>query len=259
MQYWLTVTFRSAWEASEEIDGTVMKLVGDFTPIPALWANTTDVSLFFLSANDIKFSTACNDPWYAATTVAHEIDPTGASGNTTVTYYIRDEPARVLGCTSQYQFCNPDFKPGESGKSAKSCTPLAGMYRAIAVADALWQTDGQRDLFNAFINGIFLDISDLRETVSVAGIASLTARESLQDGLQGPLPDKQWQLEVENWYGATLADMQRATVEYATGPIDPALLQFVERPQTKSERQLCDNVVTLSLSSLKDIFYSRIG
>lgn len=233
-----------------------MKEPGNFTPIPALWANATDVMLFFLSANDVKFFKACDDPWFAATAIAHEFDPTGASGNTTVTYYVRDEPARVLGCASRYQFCNSDSKSG------KSCTPLAGYYCAIAAADALWRTDGHGDLFNTSIFNILPSVADLRGVVSVAGIASLKARDTLQDGLQGPLPNNQWQLEVENWYGATLADLQRMTVEYATGPTEPALLQVLERPQTEGERRLCHSVVSslspLFFPRLKDAFYPRI-
>lgn len=162
--------FCSSWEAFVDVDGTVVNEPGNFTPIPALWANETDVMLFFLSANDVKFLNACDDPWYAATTIAHEYDPTGASGNTTVTYYVRDEPARVLGCASRYQFCNPDSKSG------KSCTPLAGFYPATAAADELWRTDGQRDLFNASVYNILAGVVDLRGIVSVAGIASLKAR-----------------------------------------------------------------------------------
>jgi hypothetical protein len=224
-----------------------VKEAGNFSPIPALWANETDVMLFFLSANDIKFFKPCDDPWYAATTLAREFDPTGLSGNTTVTYYVRDEPARALGCTSAYQFCHPDIssgKSGESGESGKSCTSLAGYYRATAAALALWQTDEHKALFNASVYNILTDVSDLRDIAAVAGIASLKAREILQDGLQGPLPNNQWQREVENWYGATLAQLQRTTVKYATGPTEPALLQILERPQTEGERRLCRSVVS---------------
>jgi hypothetical protein len=241
-----------------------VKGTGNFSPIPALWANETDVMLFFLSANDIKFLKPCDDPWYAATTLAREFDPTGLSGNTTVTYYVRDEPARALGCTSAYQFCHPDIssgksgESGESGKSGKSCTSLAGYYPATAAADALWQTDEQKALFNASVYNILDAIGDLEDIVAVAGIASLKARELLQSGLQGSLPNNQWQREVENWYGATLAELQRQTVNYATGPTEPALLQVLERPQTEGERRLCRSVVSspspFPFPRLKDAF-----
>lgn len=221
-----------------------MEAASTFTPIPALWDNATDVALFFLSANDIIFMEASDDPWYTATIIAKESDSTGFSDNTTFRIYVHDEPARVVGCASRYQFCN---------KSGKSCTALLGYYSAVAAADALWQIDGQRNLFDAFLNNVVNRISDLNSIVSVAGIASLKARDSLSNGVQGSLPNNQWQLEVENWYGAILADHQRLTVEYATGPSESALLQILKRPQTEGERQLCHSVVSIST-----IFFFKI-
>ena len=211
----------------------------DFTPIPALWDNATDVVLFFLSANDVIFAGACDDPWYAATNVAAASDFTSLWGDTTIKFYVHDEPVSILGCASQYQFCRSDSKSG------KSCTPFAGYNNAVVATDALWQIDEQRNLFGPLLDNILPHVSDVRAIVSVAGIASLKARDKLYNGFQGSLPNNQWQLEVENWYGATLADLQRLTVEYASGPIEPALLQILKRPQTKNEHQLCHSVVSI--------------
>lgn len=205
--------------------------------------------------NSITFPEPCHDPWYAATTlmdaaaaIIDVIIPSEALANTTGGYYVRDEPARVLGCTSQYQYCNPISKSGKSGKPGKSCTPLAGWYQATAASFALWSNDGQRNLFNASLQKILGHGSSIDDIVKSANIASLKAREKLQGGLQGPLPDNQWQLEVENWYGGSLAVLQGAPVNYATGPIEPALLQILNRPQTESERRLCDSVVSFFFS-----------
>lgn len=227
-----------------------MKASSAFFPIPALWNNASDVLLFLLSTNDVHFLEACHDPWYAATTrIDKKMSPTSPWGNnTTIPLYVRDEPARVLGCASRYQLCIA--KSGKS-KSEKSCTPLAG-YRGgmLTSVDALWQTDGQRSIFDAWLKNIWFSVSSISSITSVAGIASLKARDSLAFGLQGSLPNNQWQLEVENWYGASLADLQKWTVEYATGPIEPALLQILKRPQTEGEHQLCQNVVSVSTFSL---------
>ena len=89
--------------------------------------------------------------------------------------------------------------------------------------------------------------------ISAVGITSLKAREKLFSGIQGPLPNNQWQIEVENWYSTTLADLQRLTIEYAAGPADPALLQVLERPQTETERQLCHSVVSIFIPFLSKL------
>ena len=178
---------------------------GDFGPIPALWGNNSGVTCIFLSMNGVLFLEPCDDPWYAATTFIDAakigidiIIPSQASANTTGGYYVRDEPARVLGCTEQYQYCNPVFKSNKSGKPGKSCTPLAGWYQAGAASFALWQSDEQRNFFNTSLNKIIGQSSSLDDIVKSANIASLKAREKLASGLQDPLPDDQWQSEVEN-------------------------------------------------------------
>jgi hypothetical protein len=220
------------------MDGTLMEEQSTFDPIPALGGNETDVTLFFLSANDVTHTTPCDDPWYAAHLMRPWHNRGAASPNATIPTYLRDEPTRALGCATRYQFCNPD-----SG-IRDSCTPLTGIYPATMAADKLWRTDEQREFFNTSSNQILKVASGLVEIVSMTGISSLTARQGLANGMQGPLPSNQWQLEVENWFGATMADLQRATLEHVTGPTEPAMLQFLERPQTHQERLVCRSLVS---------------
>lgn len=178
----------------------------------------------------------CDDLWYAAHSVVRTVDSTSETGS--LSYYLHDEPVRVLGCTTRYQFCNPDPKMGSP------CTPLAGIFTLAAAADALWQTEEQRRFFNAASTQIVNNAGGLTEIVTFTGITSLLARHSLANSMQGPLPSNQWQLEVENWFGATMADLQRAAVEYATGSIDQELSRFLKKPQTYEEHLLCRSLVS---------------
>ena len=110
-----------------------------FIPIPALRISATDLFLFFLSTNNIKFIGGCDDPWFAATTFDQEFSEWG--GDTKDRFYDSDEPARVLGCVSRHQYCNADSNSTKSNsgkfKSGQSCTPLAGFESAVAAADAV--------------------------------------------------------------------------------------------------------------------------
>lgn len=215
-----------------DIDGMLLKEQSELFPISALQANASDITLLFLSVNGVAFVTPCDDPWYAAHTL-----PIG--GNTSRASLVGgDKPVSVLGCTEQYQFCNPDPKMG------RSCTPLSGIHAATATADTLWRTDKQRGFFNTSSNSILNGAGGLYEIVAYTGISSLIARHSLSQGLQGSLPSNQWQLEVENWYGATLADLQRVAVEYATGPTDSAVFRFSKRPQTEEEHLVYQSLVS---------------
>lgn len=73
------------------------------------------------------------------------------------------------------------------------------------------------------------------------GTAMLTARNSLYNGFQGPLPHNQSQLEVENWFKATLAAAQGWTVELATGPSDPRIMVWFQAPVNPDGGLQCKN------------------
>lgn len=231
-----------------DVDGTVLT-DSDFAPIPALRVNATDTALIFLSLNDIMFLERCDDPWYAATTIIKTETDTSVNK----TFYHGDEPARVLGCTERYQFCNP------GSETNNSCTPLAGYDTARAAANTVWRTDAQREFFKVLVR----EIIGIFEIVLIADISSLTAREKLSGGLQGLLANNQWQLDVENWFTASLADLQGRIIEYVTGPTDPAMLQFLGRPP-EDARRVCQSVVSslspfpLVLSVLTEAFDPRI-
>lgn len=212
-----------------DVDGTVLT-ESDFAPIPALRANATDITLFFLSFNDILLSVPCKDPWYAATTkLTYEPD---ASMKNHI--YHGDEPARVLGCVELYQFCNP------GSKTNNSCTPLAGYFTAQRAANTLWQNDEQREFFKAVSH----EISGLKELVYFAGISSLTARDTLSEGRQGSLLDYQWKVEVENWFKTNLADLQRVMIDYVIGAGQNGAWQKVKRPETEAARRVCQSIVS---------------
>ena len=219
----------------------MLKEESNFSPISALQANATDVTLFFLSTNGVAFSKPCDDPWYAAHDSFFSGDDEGANdegADDEGFYYNMKEPVRVLGCATRYQFCNPDPKMGHSW------TPLTGIFTATAAADALWRTDKQREFFNTSSSSILSGAGGLVEIVQFTGISSLISRHGLVNGYQVSLPSNQWQLEVENWFGTTMADLQRATIEYVTGPADPAMFRLLNRPKTDEEHLLCRSLVS---------------
>lgn len=178
-----------------------------YLPIPELQHPAADVTLVFLSANDIRFVKPSDDSMYSAHLNA------GSSLSKNISAYFRDDPVRVLGCISQYQYCNPTLERDIT------CTPLDGIMRVQALAQSLWQTEKQKALFNWSASQIQHDAIGLPEVLRSLGVSSLTARHKLLGGVQGPLPSNQWQLEVKHWFTTVLADLQRSVVETATGPM----------------------------------------
>jgi hypothetical protein len=219
-------------------NGSDMKPVKGFIPIADLRRPNADVILVFLSANGIIFTEQCDDSWYSAHLSGAWIQTGDGVQPSNVSLFLGDDPVRVLGCTSQYQFCNSEVEP------ESSCTPLNGIFAAQTLAENIWQAGRQKALAEWSANALLHSAIGLPEIISQLGVSSLTSRYKLADGIQGPLPDNQWQLEVQHWFKMTLADLQRVAVETATGPTDASLNQWLQRPQTPDERQLCRNQVS---------------
>lgn len=112
-----------------------------------------------------------------------------------------------------------------------------------ALAQSLWQSEKQKALISWSASKILYDAIGLPEVLTSLGISSLTSRYKLRNGIQGPLPSNQWQLEVKHWFRTTLADLQRSVVETATGTMGMST-QWMRQPQTPEERLLCRSQVS---------------
>ena len=207
-----------------------------FTPISQLNREDADVTLAFLSANSIPFSSPIDDPWYSAHSNPFQAlvnaSVLGDSSGTaeTGTVYFRDRPISVLACTEQYQLCEPTSNP--------RCTPLTGFVVLEDAIEEIGLNDAQQATSDVLLAGISTSLPDL---VASLGVSALTARSSKTNGVQGFLPPNQWALEVQNWNQAILANMQRGVLEFATGPSNPQVLPLLLPPNGSSQAQLCDN------------------
>jgi hypothetical protein len=211
------------------------------------------MNVIFLSMNNILFFTPVDDAWYSALTQGGGIHMYGS--NETIPIYFRDDPVRTLGCVERYQYCNPNL----SGNS--SCTPLGGIFQVSQSGAQLYQDPIQQEHFNWSTSAIKSMAAGLSEIINRLGTSALLSRNTLRKGIQSSLPNNQWELEVENWYKVTLADVQRSILELSTGPIDPAIRRFLLRPNTTETKKICanqkirsDSFVSVNLLGLTIIF-----
>jgi hypothetical protein len=205
-----------------------------FTPIPELDRPDADVMLFFLSSEGIKFTEPVDDLWFSA----HREGPQLGNvmhNRTRMTYY-QDEPTQVLGCTYQMQYCNPNKKEDER------CTPLAGYVDDRFDITSLYDTETQKTIFRWAIDVFQLGFFSISGIVDAMGVSSLVARQGLAANSQGPLPNNQWQLEVEHWVGASLTSIQGSFVEMAEGPTD-VYERFRMKPKNSTQEMICKNLV----------------
>jgi hypothetical protein len=199
-----------------------------FLPIPELSTPNADGFIVFLSANDIRYQNAVQDPWFKATTPAPAYH-LHQENSTLQQLFFRDDPVTVLGCTEKFQFC----------KFNGQCTSLAGSDPATDQARTFWSNEDEQARFMWSAEVIEGSAMPLNQVVGVLATNSLLAAKLANNGIQTPLLDNQWELEVENWVKISLADLQRAFVEEATGPTDPRIGVLLQRPLNPLEEDAC--------------------
>ena len=199
-------------------------------PIQELKVSDSDVGVYFIQMKDIRYLEPVNDLWFEA--LNKEVFGNAKFGNQTA--YYADLPIRALACVQQYQFCRPSLE------EAKRCTPLDGIFEATRIASStlfsqpedserfLWSVSAIRDMAGGF-----------GELVRTLGGRSLLASDYVAVMGQNGLPDNQWELELEHWFKFTMADLQRAILDQATGPLVPDAMSFYSAPTSPEARALC--------------------
>ncbi|KAF2750359.1 hypothetical protein M011DRAFT_239586 [Sporormia fimetaria CBS 119925] len=201
-----------------------------FEPIPALKRDDADTFLVFLSSNSILFTnpSGVDDPWYSAHVEKGNLNSRKGGSNT----YFADNAVSPLGCTSQYQIC----LKGNNGE--KQCTRLSGL-REGTLLDGL---NKERDEFLMWLYATSFGVWAINTPMRSLGADSLTSRHTLTTGVQGPLPNDQWQKDVQNWAHMFLAGLQTASVDAATGPSSKDMRERLWlTPDTEIGKYFCRN------------------
>jgi hypothetical protein len=183
----------------------------NFIPIPELNTTDADLTLHFLSSST-KFSKPINDPWFLAT------QPWIDRSDDNKTYYVPEWPVNVFACTNRVQQCSVG-----QGK----CTALASSssasheWRHVLKIDPSSRTEAVARRLQWY------PISTLMANL---GSSYLLAQAYNSRGYSTPLPDNQWAIEVQNWFGIMMTQLQRFIIDFVVGPGDPRYHQYVVPP-----------------------------
>jgi hypothetical protein len=171
--------------------------------------------LYFLVPSGVGYLNSTNDPWFSATTEAN----LGTGNIGSLSGYIPDEPATVLGCAASRTICNPKLP------AAEGCVELwsTGEKEFVRVFPDAQDRLALRPLL---IRLTQYSASGIHSLYMSQGVPNLLARETLyslsprrpyQAVQTKPFPSDQWQKEIEYVTQATLAAMQHSLVDYARG------------------------------------------
>ena len=188
-------------------------------PTPELRRTDADVVLIVVAPNSIRFAAPSDDPFFPA-----HVEMTGVE-----TFYGSDNYINIMGCTEQYQFCNP-----LNGR----CTDRMGSDLLSDGDDAIELNPVQEDIrarlgYAALHSGIY-------QLLSARGANALRAQETVSELSQEPLPPDQWTIEASTWFSVGLASLQKQTVEYATGPATTVPGYTHQSPPDEISRAMCD-------------------
>ncbi|KAF2143129.1 uncharacterized protein K452DRAFT_357536 [Aplosporella prunicola CBS 121167] len=202
---------------------------GTIVPVPELQLNT-DVRFVFLSANNIIYAKEVDDPLFSAHKgrLMYTSSDTIKEKNTTM--YYSDRSASVLACSITDQYCNPN-----SGR----CTPLRSAGWLNLTDGLFWANKKHGIIFNwiaLIVSGSSTVLTDVPLSL---GESSLNARTKVTTGQSGPLPDNQWQIEVENWHAASLVALQGQIADTAKGLSNMDIEPWWLSPSNNVERNLC--------------------
>ncbi|GME54039.1 uncharacterized protein K452DRAFT_307625 [Neofusicoccum parvum] len=225
-------------------NGSFSPNASNFKPLPGLGRPDYELMLFFLSTNTVMFSKETDDPWYSAHTdtgtdwsYSYKNDNKDTLEGE-MRFYFADAPASAVGCTEQMQVCNPNSKTPE-----ERCTSIMAKVDLTdtMIPRSFWASQRQRSLFWYFSRFMLGDRTQLTDLIDLLGVFSLTSRNSLRIGIQGPIPDNQWQLDMESMHAATLSILQGNIFDFAAGPSDPSVLSWLRQGSKKEFKYACEN------------------
>jgi hypothetical protein len=178
------------------------------------------------------YSNAVYDPVFKSTT--HRKDSTAE-------FFTADLNTGVIGCTEQYQFCNGRAK----------CSSPSALYSITSdfASQQLGYNLVQMAAFDTFIRMAYtMRIFSIQFMIDEN---VLLAKDSLYGfmGLATGLPERQWQIEVENLHNISMAGLQQAVIAHAA-PRNPQFGQganatrywdWIVRETSPAQLAVCQN------------------
>lgn len=203
-----------------------------WTPDPLLQPSNGDgdVTLYLISAQGIWYTSEIDDDVYSSHSSMYYEG---------IQYFTADEPASIIGCKAQQQFCIPP-----SPQQPRRCGPLTSRadFRA-SINETLASDEKFLALVNTFRVALGSSSVNMAGVVDLMGSYALQAKSSLYERLSGFLPSNQWQLDVENWFSISQASTQLSSVRVATGPSNRNWSRALILPSTEEEHYICTNQV----------------
>lgn len=209
----------------------------DFEPIPELAQTDADLALLFLSFSGTYYDQV-DDPWFSA---HRPITFAQSSLQFLRNRYSRNLAVSTIACKEQHQFCT----------SLGQCTAFLGFDQVQNNAtfnDNL--TSHQNATFDRVLRAVSASrihglLQFLQRTTTPLLASNFTTAGSSGLTVSQPLPNDQWELELNYWHSISMAQLQRTVVQWATGQIapEPQYVEYLLRPEEEGDIWFCNNLI----------------
>ncbi|KAI9668603.1 MAG: hypothetical protein M1831_001042 [Alyxoria varia] len=213
-----------------------------WTPIAALNRTDADVQLVLIGFNSMQYLQRCEDPVFKATTFI----PTGEMEGEPIGFWSPNFFMSAIACAESHDFCNPNND---------KCTGFGGAYQSAIAGFQLGLNKQQERILYRLSSSMAL--GSLSPILTGRGGEALVAQETSHgiNGLQqAPLPDDQWEIEVQSWFKGSMAYLQQEVQQY---PRRSAPTQFTTVHNDQWTQNMCHNQLTLDTQGT--VSYSMFG
>lgn len=211
-------------------------------PIAALQPARGDLDMIFIAFNSISFEEPCNDTIFSANQL-YQVNGTNFSKD----YYGPDRLVSPMACVTKHQICNPKNNMCTEGLSTDRL-----VYEVANIGLTYPQlTTAYRILFS-------LDSTTFYQNVGPRMSNALRAQDAVSETTQLYLPSNQWQVEVSGWFEDSLARLQFAVQEYATGPSTLTEGSRLNQPWDQSTATAWNVSDSLAAPSYRSQCYSQL-
>jgi hypothetical protein len=205
-------------------------------PIPDFSRTDADVSVHFLSQNDLAYLAPVYDPWFSA-------NGTFNVSSQGITIFGPDRDVDTMVCADQYVLCNP---------STASCTSPAGVLNLINNMTSNTLNFSAAQLFTADRILYSLIQSNTYNTVANLGTAALWANNMVIGHISHGLPETQWHTEVIGWFQTNLAMLQGYVIDFTSNTADLGPFGYVQLPADRDQQDQYINQLVQAVGEVQN-------
>ena len=226
------MTFHSSELSTVEPANTETFSTASFTAIPSLSRTDADTTLVFLSLN-ASYLSEIHDPWFRSEVPVPLTWQYSDGTKRTTNFYTANELVTVVACAEQHQLRNVDTG-ATSSLGGNQVSLLTEAYK-------LGFNEQQIAIYNrSFYHASYSILTAIAENLGGNDLLAVAYQSVSESTI---LPENQWQLEFNHYFGIAMNTIQLWSLQYVLGPSHPEMDSYVVPPTDGFAKTMCSNQI----------------